>query len=117
MKRLVFLYDSTVEPWEMDLSEVIDGLEKLGASRAHIEIIDTKEMPEAERQHWRDQAALLAMKRQDMRVRQPFGSKKAGGEPFLGRQVPALFVYEGPEDDPTCVYPHQRKDRSAHTSA
>jgi hypothetical protein len=47
-------------------------------------------------------------------VRQPFGSNRAGGGPFFGKQVPALLALDE-EGSILDVYPHKRREGGLQT--
>ena len=113
-KRLVFLYDSTIEPWHVDLQAIQKYLTELQARGVKSELLDTKDMPEKALEHWRGEATAAAMWHHQ-RIRQVFGSQKRGGLPFLGKQVPALLVYEEGEIIPEAVYPHSKKREQKYT--
>ena len=109
-KRLVFLYDSTIQPWHADLQVIQKCLSELEIKGVKSELLDTKDMPEEELGHWREEAAITAMWRHQ-RIRQVFGSQQQ----YLGKQVPALLVYEEGERVPAAVYPHSEKRGQKHT--
>jgi len=113
-KRLVLLYDSTVQPWHADLQAIQANLTRLEAKSVRCELLDTKDMPEQELDRWRNEAMAAAIWRQQ-RIRQAFGSQKQGRLPYFGKQVPALLVYEEGEKMPVAVYPHSEKRGQAHT--
>jgi len=113
-KRLVFLYDSTIQPWHADLQAIQANLTKLKAKGVRCEFLDTKDMPEQELDRWRDEAMAAAIWRHQG-IRQAFGSRKQGRLPYLGKQVPALLVYEEGEKIPVAVYPHSEKRGRTHT--
>lgn len=41
-------------------------------------------------------------------IRRVFGTRRRGGGPFFGKEVPALLLYMGGEEYPRNVYPHQK---------
>lgn len=107
IKQVVFLYNSTIKPWHTDIQIVqryLTGLQDKGVT---CEPIDTKDMSEEELKRWREKAQSVAM-RYKQQMSQHFGSRRRGGFPYFGRQVPALLVYED-EKVPTAVYPHTKK--------
>ena len=67
-------------------------------------------MAPTEIERWREKATILAVW-QHIGVRQTFGSRRSGGLPYLGKQVPALFVFEEGKDDPVAVYPHEKEGK------
>lgn len=105
MKRLVFLFDNTVPPWGTDLEAVRSALRRLRAQGVESEEIDTSSMSGEELEAWRDRATATAVFRHQT-IRQAFGSRRQGGLPYFGKQVPALLVYESGERVPVAVYPH-----------
>jgi hypothetical protein len=113
-KRLVFLYDSTIEPWSIDLQAIQGYLTKLQAKGVKSELLDTKDMSEEALGHWREKATAAAVWRHQQ-IRQVFGSQQQGRLPYFGKQVPALLVYEEGESVPTAVYPHSEKRGQKHT--
>ena len=113
-KQLVFLYDSTIEPWSVDFQAIQSYLTELQAKGIKSELLDTKEMPEEALEHWREEATAAAIWRHQ-RIRQVFGSQKRGRLPYFGKQVPALLVYEEGESVPVAVYPHSEKRGQKHT--
>jgi len=109
-KRLVFLYDSTIQPWHANLQVIQKRLNELQTEGVKSELLDTKDMPEEELKHWREEATITAMWRHQ-RIRQVFGSQQQ----CLGKQVPVLLVYEEGERVPVAVYPHSEKRGQKHT--
>jgi hypothetical protein len=109
-KRLVFLYDSTIQPWHANLQVIQKRLNELQTEGVKSELLDTKDMPEEELEHWREEATITAMWRHQ-RIRQVFGSQQQ----YLGKQVPALLVYQEGERVPVAVYPHSEKRGQKHT--
>lgn len=110
VSKLVLLSDSTIQPFEGGLQEIRDLLMCLQRKGIHCDLLDAKDMAEAELEKWRDSATLISM-REKVGIRQVFGTKSAGGLPCLGSQVPALFVYEGDPEKPVMVYPHESKGK------
>ncbi|MFB3891132.1 MAG: YhcG family protein [Phycisphaerae bacterium] len=108
ISRLVLLFDSAIKPFgDVDLKAIRNCLDRAHASGIMCESIDTKGMPVAGWETWRDAAWIVSVRRR-LRIRQTFGSKRAGGLPLLGKQVPALFVYEDGKAEPSAVYPHEK---------
>jgi len=108
ISKLVLLHDSSVKPFgDFDLKAAKKLLDRVRAAGTTSELMDTKSMTPAEMERWRERAMVIAVRRH-VRVRQPFGSRGGGGLPFLGRQVPALFVYEEGNQNPVAVYPHEK---------
>ena len=106
--KLVFLRDGTIKPWSMDMQRILDYLARVGRSGLTCELIDTKDMAEEELKHWREKAQTVAM-RYKQQMSQHFGSRRVGGFPYFGKQVPALIAYEAGKTMPTAVYPHTKK--------
>jgi hypothetical protein len=105
VKRLVFLFDSAVEPWGVSLQIVRYLFGRLEGEGVECEVIDTHGMADERLDYWREQAVLAAVWHHQA-IRQSFGSRRASRLPYFGRQVPALLVYEQGETRPTAVYPH-----------
>jgi len=107
-KRLVCLYDSTIQPWHADLQAIQENLSRLAGKGVRCELLDTNDMLEQDLNRWHDEATAAAVWRHQ-EIRQAFGSRKEGGLPYFGKQVPALLVYEEGEEIPVAVYPHREK--------
>jgi hypothetical protein len=108
ISKLVFVYDSTVKPFgDIDIDAVKRLLDKIRGAGIKWESLDTRDMPSADLDRWRERATIIAVWKH-VRVRQPFGSRRGGGLPYLGKRVPALFVYEEGKDEPLDVYPHEK---------
>jgi len=111
ISKLVFLYDSTVEPFgDLDLEAIKSQLKKVQAVGIKCELLDTKDLSSDEMERWRERATIIAV-RQHIGVRQLFGSRRRGGLPYLGKQVPVLFVFEEGKDEPAAVYPHKKNGK------
>ena len=104
-KRLVFLFDSSVDPWEADVEAIQATLGRLASEVVESEVMDIHGMADEQVEYWRDQATVASVWRQQA-TRQAFGSRTHGGLPYFGKQVPALLVYERDETIPLAVYPH-----------
>lgn len=113
-KRLVFLFDSSVDPWGTDFQAIRSLLTRLAGEGIDCEVTDTHGMTGEELEAWRDQATVAAVFRHQA-VRQVFGSRRQGGLPYFGKQVPALLVYESGERAPVAVYPHSETRRDTRT--
>lgn len=108
IKKIVFLWDDTIKPWSVDAHRIKDYLARLGKKGLTCESIDTKDMAEEELKRWHEKAQSVAM-RYKQQMSQHFGSRRIGGFPYFGRQVPALLVYKEDEKVPIAVYPHTKK--------
>lgn len=108
IKKVLFFWDSTIKPWSVDIRTIMDYLARLSKKGFTCESIDTKDMAEEELKRWREKAQSVAM-RYKQQMSQHFGSRRMGGFPYFGRQVPALLVYGEGENMPTAVYPHTKK--------
>jgi len=75
MKRLVFLFDSTVAPWGTDLEVIRSALTRLRAQGVECEEMDTTSMTKEELEEWRNQATVTAVFRHQA-VRRAFGSRR-----------------------------------------
>ena len=105
VKRLVYLFDSTVAPWETDVEAVQPALGRLEGEGVECEVINTHGMADEQLDYWRDQATVASVWRHQA-IRQAFGSRRQPGLPYFGQDVPALLVYERGERVPIAVYPH-----------
>lgn len=105
MKRLVLLFDSTVDAWSADVEAIRSTLGRLAGKRVECEVIDTHGMADEQLDDWREQAAVAAVWRHQA-IRQAFGSRRVGRLPRFGKEVPAVLVYERGERVPVAVYPH-----------
>ena len=105
--KLIFLYDSTIEPWDANVGRIKTQLANLKERGIDYEVIHTATITEDELDNWRDKAYLPSV-RWKLRIRQVFGSRSRGGLPYFGKQVPALLVYEEDNERPNAVYPHQK---------
>lgn len=114
IKKIVFLWDSTIKPWSVDVQRIMDYLARLSKKGFICESIDTKDMAEEELKRWREKAQSVA-RRYKQKMSQHFGSRRMGGFPYFGRQVPALLVCGEGENMPTAVYPHSKKRGEKHT--
>jgi len=103
-KKLVFLWNSTIEPWSTDVQKILGGLARVSKKGLTVKRLDTKDMPEEQQQRWRKEALTASVWRHQQ-IRQYFGASQLD----LGRQVPALLVYEEGDRVPTAVYPHTKK--------
>lgn len=106
IKKIVFLWDSTIKPWSVDVDahRIKDYLARLGKKGLTCEFIDTKDLPDGELEYWRKEALVTSVWRHQ-EIRQHFGVSQLD----LGRQVPALLVYEESEKVPVAIYPHSEK--------
>jgi hypothetical protein len=114
VKRLVFLYDSTLEPWHGDIEAIQRRLAALSTKGVRVELMDTKDMPGDELERWRD-GALAASVCHHQQIGQTFGSRSQGMLPDFGKRVPALLVYEEGGKMPVAVYPHRKKREGKHS--
>jgi len=114
MKRLVFLFDSSVDPWDANVEAIQGTLGRLASEVVESEVIDIHGMADEQLEYWRDQATAASVWRHQA-IRQASGTRRHGGLPHFGRQVPALLVYEGDETIPLAVYPHSETRRDTRT--
>jgi hypothetical protein len=112
--RLVFLYDSSLEPWQGDIPTIQGYLTVLQTKGVKVEVLDTKDMPDDELDRWRDDAVATSV-RHHQQIRQAFGSRRQGGLPDFGKRVPALLVYEEGGRIPVAVYPHSERREEKHS--
>lgn len=113
---LVFLYDSSIEPWhDVDVEAILARLRRLEAQGVECEVLDTKDKPDEEFERWRKEARVVSSWR-GQQIRVPFGSRSEGMQPDFGRHVPALLVYDKKGDIvPRAVYPHSKKRDQTRT--
>jgi len=104
IEKLLFFWDSTIKPWSVDVQRILDYLARVGKKGLTCELIDTKDLPDGELEYWRKET-LAASVRWHQQIRQYFGASQL----HLGKQAPALLVYEGGGKLPTAVYPHSEK--------
>lgn len=111
IEKLVFFWDSTIKPWSVEVQGILDYLARVGKKGLTCELIDTKDLPDGELEYWRKEALAVSL-RWHQQIRQYFGASQL----HLGKQVPALLVYEGGGKLPTAVYPHSEKRGHKHTN-
>ena len=106
--RIVFYYDSSVQPEDCDVKRILDTLKRLQELKANVKIVDTAGYSDEERTHPYFDAITGAVI-QRAAIRQVFGSKRMPAFLF-GRQVPALLIYDEAYTPPICVdvYPQRR---------
>ena len=98
-------------PVNEGFSEALHLMEELRRKGIEVEIRDTGKMSEEERQkaYWK---VIGPTVRKKYSVRQVFGSRRRGGGPHFGKEVPALLVYREKGDQyPEDVYPHQKEGK------
>lgn len=71
------------------------------------DVVDTAAVPEAQREAAYFEAATVAVRRH-VPLRRVFGSNRAGGTAFFGREVPALVVYDDHGGSPIDVLPREK---------
>ena len=104
IKKVVFLWNSTIRPSSVEVQRVLDYLARVGKKGLTCELIDTRDMPDGELEYWRKEALLVSVWRHQQ-IRQHFGASQLD----LGKKVPVLLVYEEGEKVPALVYPHTKK--------
>ena len=104
IKKIVFFWDSTIEPWHEDIQTIKDYLTRLSAKGLTCELIDTKDMAEADLRSWRKEAFMVSVWRHQQ-IRQYVGVLQLD----LGKKAPALLVYEEGKKVPMAVDPHTEK--------
>jgi hypothetical protein len=107
--RFVFLYDSSIQPWDADLEVIRRELLKLKDKGFECELLDTKGKTDEQLGCWREEAVAASVWRHQQ-VRQIFVSWRKGGLPYFRKEVPALLVYEEGESIPIAIYPTARKE-------
>jgi len=106
--RIVFYYDSSVQPKDCDVKRILDILKRLQELGVNVNILDTDGYGDEERTRpYFD--AITAAVIQRAAIRQVFGSKRMPAI-FFGRQIPALLIYDETYTPPICVdvYPQRR---------
>jgi hypothetical protein len=99
------------QPENAGFSEVPGLLENLRQRGIQVDVRNTGEMTEEERQAAYRKAVAVAIKSK-YKIRQVFGSRRRGGGLHFGKEVPALLVYQE-RGDPNAqdVYPHDENGR------
>jgi len=108
--KLVFLWNSTIEPSSVDVQRILDYFARVGKMGLTCELIDTRDMPDGELEFWRKEALVASVWRHQ-RIRRHFDALQSD----LGKKVPALFVYEEGDKMPIAVYPHTKKREQEKT--
>jgi hypothetical protein len=107
---LVFIYDSSIEPWHgVEIEKVQRQLREIERRGVGYHLVDTKNMPQEQVRSWRERAALVAQWHHH-RIRTFFGNEQA----HLGKRVPALFAYEEYPGRPLGVYPHEERAEGSY---
>ena len=109
VKSILFMYDTTITPWHADIGRIMNMLEAVRAKGVACQIVDTHQISDEEWEEYRNKV-YFTKRRQQYRIRNTFGSNRAGRLPFLGRQVPALLVYEEGKSIATVVYPREKTE-------
>lgn len=104
IKKIVFLWDSTIESRQGNVRNMKRYLTVLRDKGLRCESIDTRDIPEEELEYWRKEALVASVWRR-LQIRRHFGASQL----HLGKQVPTLLVYEEGEKVATAVYPHTKK--------
>lgn len=94
-------------PANEGLDEALGLISTLQSEDVSVEIVDASKLSREELQEIYLSKACIPAVRNHVRIRRVFGSKRRGGGPFFGREVPALLVYEDGEH-PSGVYPHEK---------
>ena len=120
-RRLVFLFDSSVEPWYADVEAMRGQLLELQAKGVESQTHDLNQMPHDELEHWKDETYAISWRHHQQIVRH-FGAPivRCFGSlservllPNFGKEVPALLVCQLGERYPIAVYPHgERRGRT-----
>lgn len=99
------------EPSNKGFEKALEILSSLKGKGISVKIIDTSELSKEElREVYFGKAYILSI-RKHIGIRRVFGTRRRGGGPFFGKEVPALLVYKGREEYPNNVYPHQKRGR------
>lgn len=94
-------------PANEGFEKVLKLLSSLQDKDISVEIVDTNNLSREELQELYSKACMPAVWKH-IGMRRVFGTKRRGGGPFFGKEVPALLVYEGGGGYPSDVYPHQK---------
>lgn len=94
-------------PENAGLGEVERLLLTLEGRGVRVEVVDTAAMSGPEREAAYFDAAAVAVRRH-VQVRRVFGSNRASGMAFFGREVPALLVYDREGAPPVDVVPREQ---------
>jgi len=109
IRLLVFLYDSSVVPWNADIEAIRVQLIELKSRGIEFHPHDLNRVPHVEVEHWKNEAYAASMYHHQQ-IRGHFGTPSEGELlPSFGREVPALLVYDEGERVPTAVYPHSEE--------
>lgn len=96
------------DPANEGLEDALRRLPRLEAKDIPVEIVDSNKLSREElRQAYFDACQPAVFKH--IGVRLVFGSRRRGGGPFFGKEIPALLVYEEAAKYPSDVYPHQEQ--------
>jgi hypothetical protein len=104
--KLIFYYNSRVEPFRRVLDEIFSLLRKCEEKRIECKIIDTKDMGDPEINDIYLNACTPSVFKK-YAIRKIFGTNRNSGV-FFAKQVPALLVYEDNQIVPSDVYPHEK---------
>jgi hypothetical protein len=99
----------TDNPANRGLADALELLPAVEAQDISVEIVDTKKISREELREAYFKACQPAVFKH-FGIRLVFGSRRRGGGPFFGKEVPALLVYYEEEGSvyPSEVYPHQK---------
>jgi len=90
--RIVFYYDSSVQPKDCDVKRILDILKRLRGLEVNVKIVDMDGYSDEERTRSYFDAIIGAVI-QRAAIRQVFGSRKMPAFLF-GGEVPALLIYD-----------------------
>ena len=103
-------YDTRQKPLDLPCNRGFDrAMQLLKKMKVSFEIVDTSQLPDDELYNAYSDACTPSVYRK-FRIRQIFGSRRHSGWLF-GKGVPALLVYEGSQEYPVDVYPHEERGR------
>ena len=106
--RLYYARGSEIDdPANTGLEEALEFLPRLEAKGISVEIVDSSKLSREELREAYFEASQPAVVKH-FGVRLVFGSRRRGGGPFFGKEIPALLVYEEGAKYPSDVYPHQK---------
>lgn len=110
--RLKLLRSSAHRPFDVPANGGIDEVEPLLLALRErgvpVEILDTAAMPDAERERTYFEEAVPVAVWHHVGIRATFGTNRASGTAFFGREVPALLAYRDDGTHATDVFPHAK---------
>ena len=101
---------SKEEPLDLKCNQGFNtAIQLLKEKEVILQIIDTSQLSDEELYSAYSEACAPSVYKK-FRIRQIFGSRRHSGWLF-GKGVPALLVYEGSQEYPVDIYPHEERGR------